>query len=122
MRFKKFIIIPILIVAYVFFINRIVQYNPSIGTSSPGGVGGGGEQVIGVGATVTVSVTRPYLFGLIRLPIYTGALGDISGIHNFFFKFIIGLTIIFILIEIIQWRRKEKWPKMVRIGKKYLKR
>lgn len=122
MRFKKFIIIPILIIAYVFFINRIAQYNPPIGTSSSGGVGGGGEQIIGVGASVSVSVTRPYLFGLVRLPIYTSVLGDISGLHSFFFNFIIVLIGIFVLVEIIQWRRREKWPKMARFGKKYSKR
>ena len=119
MRFKKFIIIPILIIAYIFFINRIVQYNPSIGSSPSGGVSDTGEQIIGVGASVTVSVTRPYLFGLIRLPTYTGPLGNISSLHSFFFNFIIVLIVIFVLIEIIQWRRKEKWSKMVKTGKKY---
>lgn len=109
MKFKKFVIIPILLFAYLYFVDIIVSYNPMIGSSSEK-TGSGGAEIIGVSEGVTVSVTRPYFFGLIRLPIYSSALGDISGIHNFFFNFILVLTVAFVLFEIIQWRRG-KWTK-----------
>jgi len=59
-----------------------------------------GGEVIGFGEAVGVMVTRPYLFGLIRLPVYTNTLGDISIYHDAFFYFIVILTVIFIIIEV----------------------
>jgi hypothetical protein len=59
-----------------------------------------GATVIGVGESITVSVTRPYLFGLIMLPVYTNSLGNIGIYHDAFFAFIFILTIALIIIEV----------------------
>lgn len=109
-RLLKYLIIPVLIFGYLFFVNSLIQYNPSFGSSPEKSVSAGTE-VIGVGESVTVSVTRPYFFGLIRLPIYNSVIGDISGLHNFFFNFVIFLTVALVIYDIIQWRRRGRWTK-----------
>jgi len=81
----------------------MIEMVPQI-LSSPTPSPGGGE-VIGFGEALGVMVTRPYLFGLIRLPVYTNTLGDISIYHDAFFYFIVILTIIFIIIEVKNRRR-----------------
>ena len=105
MKFKKFIIIPILIFIYIFFIvDLLVGYRPSVYSKNPPLLPGG--QTIGVGTAVSVFVTRPYLFGLFRLPVYTDGIGYIGDIHEAFFYFIGILTVIFIVIELIKWRKR----------------
>ena len=109
MRLLKYLLIPVFIVGYLFFINSLAAYNPSFGspvekTNAPG------TEIIGVSDTVTVSVTRPYVFGLIRLPVYNSGFGDVSIFHNIFFNFIFILLAAFIIIDIVQWRRR-KWTK-----------
>jgi len=103
MRYKKFLLIPILIALYIFFINILV----SVSFAPSGELGGeqpsGGMLNIGVSAGASVSVVRPYFFGLLELPVYTSVLGDISFLHNAFFAFISILTLIFVIIE---WRKK----------------
>jgi hypothetical protein len=106
---KKFLIIPILIVAYVYFI--IVLSTISF-QSTPTGASGGGE-VIGIGESITVSVTRPYFFGLVRLPTYSPYLGYIGLYHDLFFYFIIILTVIFIIQE-IKYKKKGRGAKMAK--------
>lgn len=105
MKYKKFLLIPILILVYIFFINFLVQSVIIVpeGASAGGEQSSGGILQIGIGASASVSVTRPYLFGLLELPVYTDTLGDISPLHNAFFIFILVLIIIFIIIE---WREK----------------
>jgi len=106
MKFKKFIIIPILIFIYIFFIvDVLVNYTPIV-YSQPSQPPFGAGQIIGVGTSVSVSVIRPYFFGLIRLPVYTGGIGYIGDIHEAFFYFIGILTVIFIVIELIKWRKR----------------
>ena len=95
---KKFLLIPVLIAAYVLFIGFISQVTVNSGQASQS-MSGGTAQTIGVGDAVTVSVTRPYLFGLIRLPVYTSAFGNIGIMHDVFFYFILALTVIFIIQE-----------------------
>lgn len=103
MKFKKFLIIPILIFLYLYFVvDFLVNFQPDVYLKPPPLYGG--VQTIGVGTAVSVFVTRPYLFGLIRLPVYTNA-GYIGDIHDAFFIFIGILTTIFITIELIKWRR-----------------
>ena len=105
MRFKKFLIIPILIFLYVFLVNlffsnigiqaTIRQYS----TSGP-------LTVLSIGETISVLVTRSYYFGLIRLPAYNNLIGEVGGIHKiFFYRFIPVLTTFFILLEIRNSRR-----------------
>lgn len=102
---KEFLAIPILILFYIYFIGVISEINfQSINLSNPSG--SSGATVIGVGDAVTVSVTRPYLFGLITLPTYTNSLGNIAIYHDVFFIFIVILTITLIIREIKN--RKEK--------------
>jgi len=104
MKFKKFLIIPILIFLYIFFVvDLLVNYKPDVYSKSPPLFGG--VQTIGVGTAVSVFVTRPYLLGLIRLPVYTDGIGYIGDIHDAFFIFVGVLTVIFIVIELIKWRR-----------------
>ena len=61
---------------------------------------------MGIGQAVEVSVRRPYLFGLIYLPVYIEGLGDIGIYHDTFFAFIFALTIALIIKEIKN--RKER--------------
>lgn len=61
--------------------------------------------MIGIGQGIGVSVTRSYLFGLVRLPVYSSSMGDISIFHDIFFYSIAILTGVFILMEI--FRKKE---------------
>ena len=109
---KKFLLIPVLIIAYIFFINFIAQMAPSTGSSSQS-MSGGTVQVIGMGETVSISVTRPYFFGLIRLPVYSQMFGDISFLHDIFTYFIIALTVIFIIQE-IKYNKKKRGGKMAK--------
>ena len=110
LKFLKYLVIPIVAVGYLFFVDSLTQENSAVGNPFEKASSTGAE-IIGVGTSVTVSVTRPYFFGLIRLPVYSGAFGDISGLHNFFFSFIIFLIAAFAIFDIIQWRRRGKWKK-----------
>jgi hypothetical protein len=106
MKYKKFLLIPILFVAYIFFINLLTEATTIVPAEvKEGQQPSGSVQQIGVAATASVSVTRPYFFGLIELPVYTNALGDISYLHNIFFLFLLALTVIFIIIE---WRKRHE--------------
>jgi len=97
---KKFLLIPILIFIYIFLIDVLSQMSFQPAPSTPQTTSSGGATVIGVGESVSVSVTRPYLFGLIRLPVYTNSLGNIGIYHDIFFSLIFVLTAVFILLEI----------------------
>jgi len=109
---KKFLLIPVLIVAYIFFINFITQ---ATSTSGPTGqtMSSGGAQIIGFGNAVSISVTRPYFFGMVRLPIYSAAFGDIGYMHDIFTYFIIALTVIFIIQE-VKYKKKRRGAKMAK--------
>jgi hypothetical protein len=73
--------------------------NFSITASFPAPTSSGGGTVIGVGQSVSVSVTRSYLFGLFTLPVYVNGLGSIGIYHDAFFIFIFILTIALFIIE-----------------------
>lgn len=103
----KFLLIPLLFYAYLQFINMLVQGTVTIPTVGPGVVGGAGV-VIGVGETVSISVTRSYFFGLLRLPVYTAGLGSIAYLHEAFFTFLGVLTAVFVFMEIWALRRPQK--------------
>ncbi len=103
MKGKKFVLIPLLIAIYLFFLSSIQS---GIVSSSLNQVQkSAGAEVLGVGQTVTVTVTRPYLFGLFRLPTYSGGV-YVGNIHNAFINLILLLTISFTLIEIGERRSK----------------
>ena len=95
---KKLLIVPILIFVYIFLIQVLSQMSfqeaPSQSLK-----GGGSLEIVNIGQSIGVSVTRPYLFGLTHLPVYTESLGDIGGYHNAFFAFIVILTIALIVLE-----------------------
>lgn len=114
---KKFLIIPILIIAYIYFVNSMIQIAPQLMSSPTPGSGGG--EALGFGETVGVSVERPYLFGLITLPVYTNAVGDISIYHEMFFYFIVIITIIFIIMEI---RSRKKVRRKIKTKRKIIKK
>ena len=107
MRGKKFLIIPLLFFVYIWFINFLVSSNLSPSTSQAEKKDVPGAAVIGVGEGASVLVTRPYLFGIARLPVYTNVLGYIGSFHTMFFYFLGILTAVFIIIE---WR-SAKWIK-----------
>lgn len=109
MWFLKYLVIPVLIIGYLFFINSLPSYNQSSGSSAEKS-NAPGTETIGVSDTVTVSVIRPYAFGLVKLPVYKSIFGDVSVLHSIFFDFIFILTAAFIIIDIVQWRRG-KWTK-----------
>jgi hypothetical protein len=107
---KKFLIIPLLIIAYVYFITVVSTITFQ---SAPTGTSGGGGEAISIGESLTVSVTRPYFFGLVRLPTYSSALGYIGIYHDLFFYFIIALTAIFIIQE-VKYKKKRRGAKMAK--------
>jgi hypothetical protein len=96
---KKLLIPVILIFLYIFLINSLSQMSFQAPTNVEGSKSGSGE-VIDIGQSIGVSVMRPYLFGLIYLPVYVEGLGDIGLIHNAFFAFVFILAIALIIIEI----------------------
>jgi hypothetical protein len=99
MRFKKFILIPLLFFLYVFVLADILASINPVEFYSTIWITSGGLQPVGVGDAVGIMVTRGYLFGLMRLPVYTSFLGDISGIHNAFFLSLGALTAVLIAME-----------------------
>jgi len=100
MKYKKFLLIPVLFYFYLFFVVSILaSFNPSVYSHAAKSVGVGGVQTIGIGQAVSVSVIRPYFFGMIRLPVYTTYLGNIGGIHQTFFNLLILMTLAFAVIE-----------------------
>lgn len=108
MKGEKFIVIPILIVAYIYFVNSILV--PSITSVSPILPPSGGEgQAIRIGTSVSILQTRLYFFGLIRLPVRIEGV-DFNDMHNLFFFLIYCLIIFFICLEIIAWKysRRDK--------------
>jgi hypothetical protein len=107
---KKFLIIPALIIAYVYLITVLSTITIQ---AAPSGASSGGGEVIGLGESLTVSVTRPYFFGLVRLPTYSSALGYIGFYHDLFFYFIIVLTVIFIIQE-VKYKKKRRDAKMAK--------
>jgi len=96
---KKPLLIPILIIVYIFFIGVLSQSSFQMPASSESS-GGGAAEVLNIGQSIGVSVTRPYLFGLIYLPVYTEDLGYIGTLHDIFFSFIFILAIALFIIEI----------------------
>jgi len=102
---KKFLTIPILIAIYFIFINLITSNNILSGSTPSSSENPQGGLAIGMGQGISVSVTRSYLFGLIRLPIYSSSFGDIGVIHDLFIYFIIALTGILVLMEV--FKKKE---------------
>jgi len=56
-----------------------------------------------------------------RLPVYSGSLGDISIFHDVFFYFIIALTVIFVLMEKFQLSKGYKFKKVIRSLDKIIK-
>lgn len=111
MRYKKFLLIPVLIFLYIYFIDSLIEFASTVPSEqSTSGEGSAGSAVqIGIGSSVSVVVTRPYLFGLLELPVYVGSLGDISFLHNTFFIFIAILTIIFVIIELRKKERRKEY-------------
>jgi hypothetical protein len=96
---KKFLLIPILIIIYIFFVDFLSQMSFESASFSEGSKSGTGE-VLNIGQAIGVSVRRPYFFGLIYLPVYTEGLGNIGIYHDAFFTLIFILTAVLIIIEI----------------------
>ncbi|MBN2203095.1 MAG: hypothetical protein JW700_02845 [Candidatus Aenigmarchaeota archaeon] len=109
---KKFLLIPVLIILYVIFINFISQLTPSSAESEQS-MSGGTAQTLGMGDSISVSVTRAYFFGFVRLPVYSAMFGDISIMHDMFSYFIAILTVIFIIQE-VKYNKKRRGVKMAK--------
>lgn len=95
---KRFFIIPALFFAYLFFLEYLVSGTVPIGAPKSKGYSAGGE-VITMGDAISVYVTRPYLFGTMRLPVYTSSTGDIAFMHDMFFGFLGLLSGVFVALE-----------------------
>jgi hypothetical protein len=95
---KRFLAIPVLILAYIFLIDVLSQMDFS-DINSNEMIESGGMARVGFGQSISVYVTRPYLFGLIRLPVYSENMGYIGDYHDAFFMFIFVLTIALIVTE-----------------------
>lgn len=119
MKYKKFIFIPVLIILYVLFVNEFVSlpipsFLPKNYTKNEGIL------EIPIGDTITVYVTRPYLFGLVRLPIQINDL-KLGWMHDIFFNFFIpSIFLIFIFIEFVNSKGGLKMVDWKRIGKSLL--
>lgn len=105
MRFKKFFILPVLVLIYIFLVNLLFS-SIGIQTTVTKYMTSGPITIITIGETISVVVTRSYYFGLIRLPAYNNLIGEIGGVHRFFFHvFIPILTAFFIFLEIRKSRK-----------------
>lgn len=118
MRLKKFILIPIIILllifAYAKFMNTLGNNVSSVSQAPPSGKSESGE-IIGVGQAISVQITRatkPYLFGLVKLPNYADGIGNLETLHTVFFSLMGVLTVILIIIFIIIDRRSAKMDRM----------
>lgn len=107
LKFAKYLIILLLLVFYVTNFDSFVGPALTFISEQGQGAGGGGLQQIGLGFATSVAITRPYLFGLVRLPVYAGDLGDISGIHDVFFA-ILGLLTAGFLVWDLRFLLKTK--------------
>ena len=85
---QKIVSIPLIIVVYLFAID-FLSSNNIFSSSLQETQDMGGMLNIGFGQAVGVSVTRAYFGGALRVPIYSGAIGDIGIYHNLFFNYFI---------------------------------
>ncbi len=109
MRFVEFLIIPLLIVGYLFFVDFIVANNVSVpGISQVDQFSSPGATEVKFGEALSVVAMRPYFNGLIRLPTYTGSLGYIGWMHDLFFNFVMLLAVSFVAFEIYLTIRGKK--------------
>lgn len=111
---KKLLIPVILIFIYIFFINSITQMGFQTNEVSESSGGGPGE-VINIGQSIGVSVTRPYFFGLITLPVFIDGIGNIGIYHDAFFTIVFILELALIIIE-VKNRKNIKTRKTKRRG------
>jgi len=109
---KEFIIIPLLFIIYFyavgFFTSASFSALFSAFTQTVTEEQISGTQVVGLGATASIAVTRGYLFGLYRLPVFTSSLGDISIYHNIFFVSVF-LTTTFLIYRKFKLRNRYTW-------------
>lgn len=85
---QKIVSIPLIVVLYLSAIDFLSSSNVfSSNLSETQDMGG--VLNIGLGQAVGISVTRAYFGGSLRLPIYSGAIGDIGIYHNLFFNYFI---------------------------------
>lgn len=118
MRYKKFLLIPVgfvlLVFLYVNFINSLAHLSETVRQNADTAKSVGGE-AIGVGQAVSIQVTRatkPYLFGLVNLPAYAPAIGDLASLHMIFFWSLGILTILLTGILVIIERRNMNMVKI----------
>lgn len=103
MRFKKFIILPVLVILYAWFIDFLLTYVGGVNSSVPGD---GGLANIYIGTTLSVVVMRKYL-GFLELPVQIGDI-KLYKLHEAFFFIMICLFMIFIAQELTKWRYKHE--------------
>lgn len=109
MNFKRIIavafVVPILFVLYLQLMHWAASLNFDFNTTeknfTPQGPG-----EMGMDVNVKISVTRPYLFGIIRLPLYIGGF-NMHYIHLTYFWVVIISAIIFCVIPPKKKKNKE---------------
>lgn len=133
MGYKKFFLIPLilflLILVYVTFINSLTENVITVREESSTGKVSGGE-AIGVGQAISIQIkraTKPYLFGMVKLPAYAQGIGNLVILHTVFFWSLVPLTVLltsgFLIIERrgsqmkSAWSEKSKLGTWIRIGK-----
>lgn len=109
---KEFIIIPLLFIIYFyavgFFTSPTFSNLFSIFTQSFTEEQVSGTQVVGVGVTASIVVTRPYFFGLYKLPVFMSSTGDISIYHSIFFVVVFLITT-FLIYRKVKLRNRYTW-------------
>lgn len=110
---KEFIIIPLLFIIYFYAVGFFTS--PAFGSlfsiftqSFTQEQTSGTAQAVGFGATASVVVTRPYFFGLYKLPVFISSTGDISIYHTIFFVIIVLITT-FLIYRKVKLRNRYTW-------------
>lgn len=126
MRYKKFLLIPVVFIVLVFlYVNFINSFSSSTETVSQGSTASKSRtgEVVGIGHAVTVKITRatkPYLFGLVDLPAHAQGIGSLTELHTIFFWSLYALTAIltstFIIIERRGIEMKSSWSEKGKSG------
>ena len=104
MTYKKFLIVPVMLVLYLILWPLLLPIIPTQHHVGPPesleNYGNNGlVERIGVGDSITVEIRRPYFFGLIELPVYING-KDIGFMHDTFFSLILIILILMLVYEL----------------------
>ena len=107
-RFKKFFILVILLVIYIGMWHTFLPSylaKPTQTETIPRTLTTQGEK-ISIAESVLIKVSHTY-FGFISLPVYFNSVGNIGYLHDWFFRIVIILFVISIILEIRVYGRRK---------------